>query len=191
MATVREQTIDTAKAAALAEEIAAAASGKMNFDAGSLLEKIQDRPDISQTVVSDADDYVTIYDNMTGVSSTVPLYMLARKLRQRYPHENGFPPEWRGKPVFSLEQRTKPVEGKYVCWFHKDSVHRDEMDELGYTGIHCTKAGIPTEIDAENHVMHKHSQSYKGIIRTRDTRRASDQNKALMELLQALVNKEK
>lgn len=189
--TPREQLIDTARAAALAEEISAAASGKMNLDAGALLNQIQERPDIEQKVASNADDYVTIYDNMTGVSSTVPLYMLAKKLRQRYPDENAFPREWRGRPVFALEQRIKPVEGKYVCWFHDDSVNRDEMDELGYTNVHCTKAGIPTEIDVENHVMHKHSNSYKGIVRARDTRRADSQNKALLDLLTALIEREK
>jgi hypothetical protein len=187
----REEVIDTAKAAALAEELSAAASGKMGFDAGALLSKIQERPDIEQTVASNADDYVTIYDNMTGVSSTVPLYMLAKKLRQRYPNENAFPAQWRNKPVFALEQRTKPVGGKYVCWFHDDSPHRDEMNELGYVGVHCTKGGIPTEIEVDNHVMHKHSNSYKGIVRARDTRRADGQNKALLDLLTALIEREK
>ena len=187
----RTETIDAAKAAALAEEIAAAASGKLDLDAGALLSKIQDRPDIEQKVASNADDYVTIYDNMTGVSSTVPLYMLAKKLRQRYPNENAIPAAWRNKPVFALEQKTKPVEGKYVCWFHDDSVNRDEMNDLGYTGVHCTKSGIPTEIDVENHVMHKHSNSYKGVVRARDNRRADSQNKALLDLLSALIEREK
>lgn len=190
MATKAEM-IDTAKAAALAEEIAAAASGKMDFDAGSLLSKIQDRPDIEQRVTSDAEDYVMVYDNITGVPSTIPIYMLSKALRRRYPDENVIPAKWRGKTVFSLEQKVKPVEGKYVCWFNDDSIHREEMTELGYARVHCTKAGIPTEIDAENHVMHKHSQSYKGIVRARDNRRSENQNSALLDLLKALVDKEK
>lgn len=187
----KTETIDAAKAAALAEEIAALASGKIDFDAGHLLDKIQERNDIQQKVTSDAEDYVTVYDNQTGVPSTVPLYMLAKVLRRRYPSENQVPAKWRGKPVFSLEQRVKPEEGKFLCWFHDDSAQRDEMDELGYGNVHCTKSGIPTEIDAENHVMHKHSRSYKGIIRTRENRRSDGQNAALLELLKALVDKEK
>ena len=190
MATKTEQ-IDSARAAALAEEIAAAASGKVNFDAGSLLQKIQDRPDVEQRVASDAEDYVTVYDNRTGISSTIPIYMLARVLRRRYSSENDVPVEWRNRPVFSVEQRVKPERGQYMCWFHDDSPHREEMTLLGYGRVHCTKTGIPTEVDAENHVLHKHSNSYKGITRSRETRRADSQNSALLELLKALVDKEK
>ena len=187
----KSETIDSAKAAALAEEIAAAASGKMDFDAGSLLSKIQERPEIEQRITSDAEDYVMVYDNMTGVSSTIPIYMLSKALRRRYPDENTIPVKFRGKPVFSLEQKVAPPVGKHLCWFHDDSPHRQEMNELGYDRVHCTKSGIPTEIDAENHVMHKHSNSYKGIARMRETRRADSQNSALLELLKALVDKEK
>jgi hypothetical protein len=39
--------------------------------------------------------------------------------------------------------------------------------------------------------MHKHSNSYKGIVRARDTRRADGQNKALLDLLTALIEREK
>ena len=187
----RQEIIDNAKAAALAEEIAAAASGKMNIDAGAILDKIQERPDIEQRIASNADDYVTVYDNMTGVSSTIPLYMLSKQLRRRYPNENHIPAEWRGRPVFGLEQRVKPTVGTHVCWFHDNSPMRQELNELGYSGIHCTKSNIPTEIDAENHVMHKHSNSYKGIVRARDTKRSDNQNKALIDLLTMLANKEK
>ena len=130
----KQDQIDTAQAAALAEEIAAAASGKLNFDAGSLLEKIRDRPDVEQRVASDADDYVTIYDNWKGISSTIPLYMLAKKLRQRFPRESTFPVHLRGKPVFSLTRTVETFVGTYTCWFHADSPMREEMDEIGYRG---------------------------------------------------------
>ena len=186
-----QDQIDSAQAAALAEEIAAAASGKIDFGAGKILQSIQDRPDIQQSVTSTADDYVTIYDNWKGLPSTIPLYMLAKKLRQRYPQENTVPQNLRGRPVFSLTQNVKPVVGAYVCWFNPESPHKDEMNEIGYVGLDCSKAHIPTEIEVENHVMHKHTNEYKGITRNRDRKRADGQNAALLELLQALVNKEK
>ena len=191
MTPTRQDQIDTAKAAALAEEIAAVASGKMDLDAGALLSKIQERPDIEQRVTSDAEDYVTIYDNMTGMSSTIPVYMLAKKLRQRYPNETFIADQWKGRPVFALEQRVKPAVGAYKCWLHTDSPNREEMDLIGYTGTFCGKEGIPSEIAAEDHMKHKHSREYENIMRFRGQRDTKQHNNALLELLQALVEKEK
>lgn len=189
MATKQDQ-IDTAQAAALAEELAAAASGKINFDAGALLEKIQERPDLEARVASDADDYATIYDNWRGNASTIPIYMLAKKLRQRYPHESTFPQRLWGKPVFSLTRTVEFVPGTNMCWFHSLSPFREEMDEIGYRGNECTKDNIPTEIEAENHMMHKHSREWDAITRHRTLKRADSQNNAMMELLKALVERE-
>ena len=189
MATKQDQ-IDTAQAAALAEEIAAAASGKINFDAGSMLERIRDRPDVEQRVTSDAEDMVTIYDNWKGMASTVPLYMLAKKLRQRYPNESTYPANLRGKPVFSLRPTVTPTVGEYKCWFHPESPMREEMDEIGYRGNECPKSNIPTAIEAENHMMHKHSREWAGIERYRNAKRADASNNAMIELLRTLVERE-
>lgn len=187
----RQDQIDTAQAAALAEEIAAAASGKINFDAGSLLEKIQERPDIESRAASSADDYVTIYDNWKGLASTIPVYMLAKKLRQRYPRENTIPANLWGRPVFSLTPNVTPVVGHNLCWFHTESPMRDEMDTIGYQGVFCTKSNIPTPIGVEDHMQHKHGREWANIQRHRDRSRNDGQNKALLELLNALVEREK
>ena len=190
MATKQDQ-IDTAQAAALAEEIAAAASGKLDFDAGSLLQKIQDSGHVEQRVTSDAEDYVTVYDNWRGNASTIPLYMLSKKLRQRYPNESTFPRTLWGKPVFSLTRTVKEQVGTYTCWFNSESPMKEEMNELGYVGIECAKSNIPTAIEAENHMQHKHSREWNAIERHRTTKRADSQSNAMMELLKALVEREK
>lgn len=186
----KESQIDEARAAALAAEIAAAASGKINFDTGKMLKTVQDSVPFEQTATSDAEDRVTIYSTRDGLPSIVPLYMLSKKLRTRYPSENSYPRELWGRPVWSLEQTKKPRVNTFKCWFHSDAPDRVEMNEIGFSDNFCTKANIPNAIEVENHMMHKHSREWETILRHRGRAESAARDKDMKELLRTLVERE-
>ena len=124
-------------------------------------------------------DKVTVYSTVDGTPSQVLMSMLAKQLRKRVPRDEAIPEEFWGKRAFTHEKPNMPDTGpKYVCWFHKDSPQRPELDEIGLGGVTCTKKNIPTLIDVEYHVMRKHPQRFK-LIEQHRSRRREDEDRSL------------
>ena len=120
-------------------------------------------------------DKVTVYSTVDGTPSQVLMSMLAKQLRKRVPRDEAIPEEFWGKRAFTIDKPNIPDNGpKYVCWFHKESPQRPELDEIGLGGVTCTKKNIPTLIDVEYHVMRKHPQRFKLIEQHRNRKRENE-----------------
>lgn len=124
-------------------------------------------------------DKVTVYSVVDGTPSQVLVSMLAKQLKKRIPRDEAIPEEFWGKRAFTVDKPTiKDESPKFVCWFHKDSPHRPELDAIGLAGVVCSKRNIPTLVDVEYHVMRKHPQRYK-LIEQHRARTRADKTDAL------------
>lgn len=136
-------------------------------------------------------DKVTVYNQNDGVSSSVLVSMLRKQLSKRFPRDSSIPEGLWGKLAFKM---TKPAglgeKATYMCLMHKDNPERVALDVVGLGGRFCTKANIPSAMDAEMHMQRKHPQEHKLIKDTLQRNRDQedrDLRRQEVEAMQALA----
>lgn len=111
-------------------------------------------------------DKIVVYDQVTGVPSTVLLSMLSFQLRKRVQAQPDIPTQFWGIRAFD---RTPPPADRIAprremkCWLHPEHANRQVYDAIGLAGRMCRKWNIPTAMDVELHVRHKHPKEYEVI----------------------------
>lgn len=191
MATI-ESEIENAQAQAVLEMLQSQfKSGGINFDTGRILEQISESPDIQQTATSNAEDYAIIYNTSTGLSSSVPLYMLPRYLtrrwQRRHVQDDGIDPSLVGKAIWSMKQTVEPKKNTVLCMLHPDSPHRALAEAAGVDVI-CRKANLPSDFELrQRHMPRRHKDAWAAIEKHLELQRAGEQNDTINKLLEMLV----
>jgi hypothetical protein len=67
-----------------------------------------------------------------------------------------------GERAFTtVKPKQPPWRGTILCYLHKGRVDRYKWDALG--APFCTKAHIPTELDLQVHMRHRHPRSWAAM----------------------------
>ena len=118
---------------------------------------------------------VPLYNRYDGLVSHIPSDQLRQRLGQRFAREH----PWAGQLVYTQE-KMEPVRGSgYLCVLHPDSARRAEFDALGFKGVLCRKATLPTEREVELHLQAKH----RGAFKAREKADGREQREQQMDLL--------
>lgn len=139
---------------------------------------------------------VILYHAYDGRVVTVPRFMAAHKLAERFPAESFIPAKWHKQRAWFLEPQAEDQNRLNLpCMFHENQ--SEEVKALvraaGLTPGSCRKNNIPSEYALERHMTLKHGEPFKAINRVRDRHREDEwrneqrrQNEAILELAKAM-----
>ena len=122
--------------------------------------------------------WVYVYFNIQespryGDRSVVNRNMLPAQLKKRDPDT--------GRLAFNIrDPGVRPKVGAYKCWLHAEHEMRVITDTFGFAP--CRKATMPSEYEAEQHTMHKHSREY-AALEARRTRMEREEDRKLQRQL--------
>lgn len=108
---------------------------------------------------------VWVYNTRTGEGRRVEVNALKMELGKQHRDPNH--PDWLGKRMFTLDQKTVPVleMGTLLCPLNP--AHPDWPTYKAIGGTPCRKHTLPHELAVENHVRIKHPRTWANLERKR------------------------
>jgi hypothetical protein len=106
----------------------------------------------------------TLYNTLTHEAIQVPNSIKDATLKKV--HKDKKHPNLLGKPMFSKYPKGTYLLGTHKCMLHPSNPRRAEFDRMGLPI--CTAEHLPSEDQAEQHLIHRHPSAWNTLERIRE-----------------------